>query len=65
MLLYLKAKLDELRVDYYTFARLAHIYLYGVDSDMTQCHINFIQHGIIAPHVVKYLKHLQEQENVH
>ncbi len=62
MLLYLKAKLDELRVEDVTFFRMAHLYQYGRDVDVWNDIAQYRLHGIIPSFVVNYLKMLQSRE---
>lgn len=51
----LRQKLDELRVDVYTFFRLAHIYCFGTDPDISTEVAQYTMHAIIPKYVEKYL----------
>lgn len=51
----LRQKLDELRVDIYTFFRLAHIYCFGTDPDISTEVAQYTMHAIIPKYVEKYL----------
>lgn len=51
----LRQKLDELRLDVYTFFRLAHIYSFGTDPDISTDVAQFSLHAIIPRYVEKYL----------
>ena len=62
MLLYLKAKLDELRVEDITFFRMAHLYQYGTDPDQWDAIAQYRMHAVIPSFVVNYLKMLQSRE---
>jgi len=51
----LRQKLDELRVDVYTFFRLAHIYSFGTDPDMSTEVAQYTMYAIIPKYVERYL----------
>lgn len=53
-----REKLRELNMDYFTLTRVAHCALYGTTPDLNQGHINWVQHGIVEPHVKLYLERL-------
>jgi hypothetical protein len=56
----LRQKLDELRVDIYTFFRMAHIYCFGTDPDISTEVAQYTMHAIIPKYVQTYLNHIGE-----
>lgn len=64
MMLYFKAKLDELRITYHQFFMTAYQWRFNparlpsIDDDYCQ----FLLHGVLPKYVVEYLKHLQKEE---
>ena len=51
----LKRKLDELRTDVHTFFRLAHIYRFGTDPDLSNEVAQYQLHAVIPRYVEAYL----------
>ncbi len=51
----LRKKLSETRTDEQTFFRLAHIYCFGTDPDLSNDVAQFKLHAIIPRYVVRYL----------
>lgn len=60
MLLYLIATCERLRVDDSTFFRLAHVWGFGTDPDLTGDVQLFRERGFIPYYVQKYLQHIKE-----
>lgn len=48
-------KMSELRVDFITLCRIAHVREFGTDPDQNQSYINWKQHGLIPSYVQKFL----------
>lgn len=59
MHLFLVNKMNELNVDELTFFRIAHVYLFATDPDMSNLVAQYKLHGIIPAHVVSYIKILE------
>jgi hypothetical protein len=51
----LKEALERLRVDEATFFRLAHIYCFGSDPDLTSDVLRFKETGVVPQYVIRYL----------
>lgn len=52
-------KMSELRVDFITLCRIAYCYSFGCSvPDLTQEHINWVQHGIVPKYVSTWLESL-------
>ena len=50
--------LNEHRREYFTLSQEAHCFLFGTTPDLNQGHVNWIQHGLVEPHVTIYLKRI-------
>ena len=57
---FLKNKLNELRTDEATFFRMAHVFFFGSDPDLSTDVAQFKLHAIIPRYVMRYLDHLAE-----
>lgn len=62
MLLYLRNKLDELRIDDIRFFRVAHQWCFNRDVACWNEVSQYRLHGILPKYVVRYLKELQKNE---
>lgn len=51
----LRKKMDETKTDEQTFFRLAHIYCFGTDPDLSNDVAQYRMHAIIPRYVVRYL----------
>ena len=51
----LRQRLSETKTDEQTFFRLAHIYLFGSDPDLSNDVAQYKLHAIIPRYVVRYL----------
>ena len=60
MLLYLVATMVRLKVDEQTFFRIAHVWAFGTDPDVSTDVAQFKLHAIVPPYVRKYLHHIRE-----
>ncbi len=58
MILKLQEIMRRLKVDERTFFRMAHLYLFGTDPDLTQDVQNFKQKAIVPVYVVRYVETL-------
>lgn len=64
MLLYFKAKLEELRITYHQFFEVAYQWRFNpphvpcINDDYCQ----YLLHGVLPKYVIEYLKHLQQEE---
>lgn len=59
VLLFLKNKMLQLRADELTMCRIAHIWAFGTDPDLTDDARLLRDHGVIPPYLRSYLKTLQ------
>ena len=59
MHLFLVAKLNQLRLDDVTFFRIAHVWAFGTDPDLSTDVAQYRLHALIPRYVVSYLKTLQ------
>lgn len=59
MLLFLCNKLKQLKVDELAFCRIAHVWAFGTDPDLTEDARRLRDHSVIPPYVQSYLKSLQ------
>ncbi len=59
MHLYLVSKLNQLNVDDITFFRIAHVWAFGTDPDLSSDVAQYRLHTLIPRYVVSYLKSLQ------
>lgn len=63
MILYFRAKLEQLGLTYHEFFETAYHWRFGklvtIDSDYAQ----FLLHSVLPKYVIEYLKHLQESED--
>lgn len=59
--LYLVNAMNRLNVDELTFFRMAHIYSFGTDPDLSTDVAQYKLHGIIPLYVGKYLQHIKEE----
>lgn len=64
MILYLQAKLSELRIAYFEFFRVAYMWKYQKDYLSNDDCAQFALHGVIPAYAVEYLSHLQATEGV-
>ena len=48
-------KMAELRVDFITLCRIAHVRQFGTDPDQTQSFINWKQHSIVPTFLEQWL----------
>ena len=60
MLLYLVAIMNRLKVDEQTFFRLAHVWSFGTDPDVSTDVAQFKLNAVVPPYVRKYLQHIKE-----
>lgn len=61
MLLYLVNTLERLRTDDVTFFRIAHVWCFGTDPDLSVDVIAYRQAHIVPKYVQRYLDHIKEQ----
>ena len=59
MLLSLCETMARLKVDEQTFFRMAHIWSFGTDPDVSTDVCQFKLHGIVPPYVKRYLEHVR------
>lgn len=59
MHLFLVNKLNQLKVDAHTFFRIAHVWAFGTDPDLSNDVAQYELHALIPRYVVSYLKSLQ------
>lgn len=59
MHLFLVNKMDQLKVDVLTFFRIAHVWAFGTDPDLSTDVAQYQLHAIIPRYVVNYLKSIQ------
>jgi len=57
----LRRKLDELRIDVYTFFRVAHVHQFGTDPDMSNQVAQWKMHAVIPKFVCDYLDYIGEE----
>jgi len=60
MLLYLVAIMNRLKVDEQTFFRLAHVWSFGTDPDVSTDVAQFKLHAVVPHYVRKYVQHIKE-----
>jgi hypothetical protein len=65
MLLYFKAKLDELNLAHWQFFEIAYYKKFGKVVDLKDDGIAFQLHGVIPSYVVEYLRSMQNAEAEH
>jgi hypothetical protein len=58
----LHRKLTELRTDVYTFFRLAHVWSFGTDPDLSNEVAQYRMHAVIPKYVCTYLDSLTKGE---
>lgn len=63
MILYLQAKLSELRMAYFEFFQVAYYWKYQKHYLSNSDCAEFALHGIVPVYVQEYLRHLQENEH--
>lgn len=61
MLLALVETIHRLKVDEQTFFRLAHVWSFGTDPDVSTDVCQWRLHGIVPPYVRKYVVHINEE----
>jgi hypothetical protein len=61
MLLYLVETLNRLRTDEQTFFRMAHVWCFGTDPDVSNDVAQYKLHGIVPKYVQRYLTHVKEE----
>lgn len=59
MLLAIKERLLRLRLDSKTFFRMAHMFCFGRDVDLTEDVRRFETNGVVPKYVERYMAHLQ------
>lgn len=59
MLLAIREKLLRLRLDSKTFFRMAHLYCFGRDVDVSADAALFETQGVVPRYVARYMAHLQ------
>jgi hypothetical protein len=57
--LFLVNKLNQLKVDAQTFFRIAHVWAFGTDPDLSNDVAQYQLHAVIPRYVISYLKSLQ------
>lgn len=63
MQLYLWNYLDKNKMTSLTLFRIAHVFFFASDPPMEDLVAQYELHGIIPTHVIRYLRHLQENES--
>lgn len=58
----LKRKLEETRTEVWTFFRIAHVYYFASDPDISNDVAQYRMHAILPIYVVNYLTMLREQQ---
>lgn len=59
MLLFLRNKMLQLKLDELTICRIAHVWAFGTDPDLTADAGNLRDHGVIPQYLKAYIKTLQ------
>lgn len=61
MILAVAETMHRLKIDEQTFFRLAHVWSFGTDPDVTTDVVQWKLHGIVPPYVRKYVAHVNEE----
>lgn len=61
MHLYLVETMRQLKVDELTFFRIAHVWAFGTDPDLSTDVCQYRLHALIPKYVETYIKKLQEE----
>lgn len=56
----LRRKMEETQTDELTFFRLAHIFFFGSDPDLSNDVAQYKIHAIIPNYVIRYIDHILE-----
>lgn len=63
MMLYLRAKVEELGVSYLQFFETAFFWRFERHSSLNDDYCQFLLHGVIPKYAVEFLKHIQQKES--
>lgn len=62
MLLYFRAKLEELRLTPHEFFHISHQAIFNRDAQLEDDYAQWLMHSVLPKYVVTYLKRIQERE---